>query len=226
MPVGGLRFPGEGTCPQCKTEGVKIWTCKQTQQGYCSNSSCQKKAGVPSRINPPKRVKREHGTEHAATAASAASAFRGAVDEQDELRAELSSLDQLLLQLQTRRARVKQLLERGCADAAHASSAAVLGTASATATAAVPSNESPEEHEESDKFAAAAAAYSAPRLPANAHGELVAQIEALIRPTGTMSQVSAPAFAGPWHPRARSRVRRFAVCVTGAAAVEGRGARP
>jgi hypothetical protein len=221
MPLA-LPISGDGTCPQCKAEGVKVWTCKKTQQVYCSRVPCQKAAGVPSRVNPPKRVKRDNSTECDAAAMSAAAAFGGATGEQAELRAELVALDQLLLQLQARRARVHQLLERCTdADADDASSAAaVLVAASATTTNAAAadrrdaSSESPEEDEDGvqDGFAAAAAAYSAPRLPVVSHSEVVRQIEALIRPTGSMTQVCTPTSVYASHTPTRSRVHCCVVC--------------
>ena len=38
--------PGDGYCPQCETDKVKISTCGATGLTHCSQSACRTKAGV------------------------------------------------------------------------------------------------------------------------------------------------------------------------------------
>jgi hypothetical protein len=114
---------GDGYCPQCETSGVEVHTCRATQEIYCSRWNCQKKAGVPSVVNPPKRVKKEEppvelGEVATASLAAAAATIPIEVDEQEaELLNEQAFLDALIKELgaslsraQTRRARIERLL--------------------------------------------------------------------------------------------------------------------
>ena len=63
--------PGDGFCPQCEASNVKTRTCRSTRLVYCSLSRCQRKAGLESRVHPPKRVKKEAGASGVSDAAAA-----------------------------------------------------------------------------------------------------------------------------------------------------------
>ena len=131
--------PGSGHCPQCGADGVLVRTCRATGLAYCSDYSCQKAAGVPSRQEGSASVKREVDSAEGEAAAKSGGAKSGRTDEGatlgaaatlqslgaavpfsvsdmyndiKELEASLESMDALIRQLQSQRAQMAGRLKR------------------------------------------------------------------------------------------------------------------